>query len=51
MVYPEKMLANLNMSGGLIFSQRILLALVDGKPTGWIGEVLAELALEAAAKL
>jgi adenylosuccinate lyase len=29
-VYPEKMLANLNMSGGLIFSQRILLALVDG---------------------
>lgn len=29
-VYPEKMMANLNMSGGLIFSQRILLALVDG---------------------
>jgi adenylosuccinate lyase len=29
-VYPEKMLANLNMSGGLIFSQRLLLALVDG---------------------
>jgi adenylosuccinate lyase len=29
-VYPERMLANLNMSGGLIFSQRILLALVDG---------------------
>lgn len=29
-VYPEMMLANLNMSGGLIFSQRILLALVDG---------------------
>lgn len=29
-VYPEKMLANLNMSGGLIFSQRVLLALVDG---------------------
>lgn len=29
-VYPESMLANLNMSGGLIFSQRILLALVDG---------------------
>ncbi len=29
-VYPEQMLANLNMSGGLIFSQRILLALVDG---------------------
>ncbi len=29
-VYPDRMLANLNMSGGLIFSQRILLALVDG---------------------
>lgn len=29
-VYPERMLANLNMSGGLIFSQRLLLALVDG---------------------
>lgn len=29
-VYPQKMLDNLNMSGGLIFSQRVLLALVDG---------------------
>lgn len=29
-VYPETMLANLNMSGGLIFSQKVLLALVDG---------------------
>lgn len=29
-VYPDRMLANLNMSGGLIFSQRILLALIDG---------------------
>lgn len=29
-VYPERMKANLEMSGGLIFSQRILLALVDG---------------------
>lgn len=29
-VYPERMLDNLNMSGGLIFSQRVLLALVDG---------------------
>ncbi len=29
-VYPEQMLANLNMSGGLIFSQKVLLALVDG---------------------
>ena len=29
-VYPERMLANLNMSGGLIFSQKVLLALVDG---------------------
>lgn len=28
-VYPEKMLANLEMSGGLIFSQKVLLALVD----------------------
>jgi adenylosuccinate lyase len=29
-VYPQRMLDNLNMSGGLIFSQRILLELVDG---------------------
>ena len=29
-VYPERMLANLTMSGGLIFSQKVLLALVDG---------------------
>jgi adenylosuccinate lyase len=29
-VYQEQMLANLNMSGGLIFSQKVLLALVDG---------------------
>lgn len=29
-VYPEQMLANLNMSGGLIYSQKVLLALVDG---------------------
>jgi adenylosuccinate lyase len=29
-VYPQKMRANLEMSGGLIFSQRVLLALVDG---------------------
>lgn len=28
-VYPENMLRNLNRTGGLIFSQRILLALVD----------------------
>ena len=28
-VYPEKMMKNLNLTGGLIFSQRILLALVD----------------------
>ena len=28
-IYPEKMLANLNMSGGLIYSQRVMLALVD----------------------
>lgn len=28
-VYPEKMMANLDMSGGLIFSQKVLLALVD----------------------
>lgn len=26
-VYPEKMMANLNMTGGLVFSQRVLLAL------------------------
>jgi adenylosuccinate lyase len=28
-VYPDRMLANLNSSGGLIFSQRILLSLVE----------------------
>jgi adenylosuccinate lyase len=28
-VSPERMLANLNMTGGLVFSQRILLALID----------------------
>ncbi len=29
-IYPARMLANLDMSGGLIYSQRVLLALVDG---------------------
>lgn len=28
-IYPEKMLANLNLLGGLIYSQRVLLALVE----------------------
>ena len=28
-VRPERMLANLNASGGVVFSQRVLLALVD----------------------
>ncbi|MEJ7838429.1 MAG: adenylosuccinate lyase [Thermomicrobiales bacterium] len=28
-IYPERMLANLNASGGLIFSQRILLSLIE----------------------
>jgi len=28
-VYPERMLANLNASGGVVFSQRVMLALVD----------------------
>jgi adenylosuccinate lyase len=28
-VYPERMLANLQSSGGVIFSQRVMLALVD----------------------
>lgn len=28
-VYPERMMQNLNASGGVIFSQRVLLALVD----------------------
>jgi adenylosuccinate lyase len=28
-VYPERMLANLNSSGGVVFSQRVMLALVD----------------------
>ena len=29
-IYPDRMLANLNLTGGLVFSQRVLLALVDG---------------------
>ena len=29
LVYPDTMLANMNKTGGLIYSQRILLALVD----------------------
>jgi adenylosuccinate lyase len=29
-VYPERMLDNLNASGGLVYSQAVLLALVDG---------------------
>ena len=29
-IYPDKMVMNLEMSGGLIYSQRVLLALVDG---------------------
>ena len=29
MVYPERMLENLNRTGGLVYSQRVLLALVD----------------------
>jgi adenylosuccinate lyase len=28
-VYPERMKANLDMTGGLIYSQRVLLALID----------------------
>ena len=28
-VYPERMLANLNLTGGLVYSQRVLLALVE----------------------
>ncbi len=28
-VYPDRMLANLKLTGGLIYSQRLLLALVD----------------------
>ncbi len=28
-VYPERMMKNLNLTGGLIFSQRILLALIE----------------------
>ena len=28
-VYPERMLKNLNLTGGLVYSQRVLLALVD----------------------
>lgn len=29
-IYPERMKANLEMSGGLIYSQRVMLGLVDG---------------------
>jgi adenylosuccinate lyase len=29
-VYPDRMLANLDLTGGLVYSQRVLLALVDG---------------------
>ena len=29
-IYPDRMLANINLTGGLVFSQRVLLALVDG---------------------
>lgn len=29
LVYPEKMMANLNLTGGLVFSQTILTLLVD----------------------
>ena len=28
-VYPDRMMANLNLTGGLVFSQRVLLALVE----------------------
>jgi adenylosuccinate lyase len=28
-VYPDRMLTNLNASGGVVFSQRVMLALVD----------------------
>jgi adenylosuccinate lyase len=29
LIYPEAMIANMNKTGGLIFSQRVMLALVD----------------------
>ena len=29
LIYPEKMMTNLNLTGGLVYSQRLLLALVD----------------------
>ncbi len=29
-IYPDRMLENLNLTGGLVYSQRVLLALVDG---------------------
>jgi adenylosuccinate lyase len=32
-VYPERMIANLNASGGLVYSQAVLLALVDAGAT------------------
>ncbi len=48
LVYPERMLKNLNSMGGLVFSQEVLLALVDA---GMIREdayrIVQELAMEA----
>lgn len=32
LVYPDKMLADLNLTGGLIYSPRVLLALVAKTP-------------------
>ncbi len=29
LVYPKRMMTNLNLTGGLVYSQRLLLALVD----------------------
>jgi len=47
-VYPERMLANLNAMGGLVFSQEVLLALVDAGMTREDAyAVVQELAMEA----
>ncbi len=47
-VYPSRMIANLNITGGLVYSQRLLLALVDrGVDRKAAYEAVQEAAMEA----
>ena len=47
-VYPERMRSNLNLTGGLIYSQRLMLELVrQGVPRGQAYEVVQRLAMAA----